>query len=561
MRFFRDLPIKWKLTLIILVTSATPLLLSCAAFVFYEFITMRQWMVRELQVQANIIGSNNLGNLTFHSVGLDTREDAAATLKSLQVNEHIIAAGILAQDETVLATYGTPQDLPPLPSEDAHFFERDKLLFFKSIVQDGERIGTIFIQSDLSPLYSRLQQYIGIVVLFVFGSFIVAFVLSAILQRLISKPILHLSGIATQVSEKEDFSMRAKKLHGDEVGDLIDAFNGMLSHIEQRDEELTSLARTLRELQEQLDDYSHNIEKRVDKRTQELQDKNKKLDEALQKVRETQNQIILQEKMASLGALTAGIAHEIKNPLNFVNNFAELSIELTQELRDELLHAHEDGSLGNMIENMQALVDDLERNAKKINEHGKRADSIVRSMLQHSRGRAGNYEMTDINALLAQALNLTYHGMRSQYLSFNIIMETSYDDTIGDVSVIPQDISRVFLNLINNGCFAAYQKQKSGEAPAHFMPKITVQSKNLNNQIEIRIRDNGTGIPDSLREKIFTPFFSTKPPGQGTGLGLSISYDIVVKGHEGALEIDTKEGEFTEFIVRLPKSKDDPANQ
>lgn len=166
MRFFRDLPIKWKLTLIILVTSATPLLLSCAAFVFYEFITMRQWMVRELQVQANIIGSNNLGNLTFHSVGLDTREDAAATLKSLQVNEHIIAAGILAQDETVLATYGTPQDLPPLPSEDAHFFERDKLLFFKSIVQDGEYdrhyLHSIRFESALQPL-AAIHRHCGVV--------------------------------------------------------------------------------------------------------------------------------------------------------------------------------------------------------------------------------------------------------------------------------------------------------------------------------------------------------------------------------------------------------------
>lgn len=262
--------------------------------------------------------------------------------------------------------------------------------------------------------------------------------------------------------------------------------------------------------------------------------------------------------MASLGALTAGIAHEIKNPLNFVNNFSELSIELTQELRNDLMQMRKSSHNGAAFENMRTLLDDIERNARKINEHGKRADSIVRSMLQHSRGRAGNFESTDLNAMLAQTLNLTYHGMRSQYLTFNIQMETCYDDSIGEIEVIPQDISRVFLNLINNGCFAAYQKKLQAGADEHFAPKIVVQSKNLPDAVEIRIRDNGAGIPEKLREKIFTPFFSTKPPGQGTGLGLSISYDIIVKGHDGTLELQTKEGEYTEFIIRLPKKRSAP---
>lgn len=553
MRFIRNLPIKWKLTLIIMITSATPLLLSSTAFVIYEIITFKQWMVRELEIHANIIGSNNIGNLSFIALGIDTKEDAAETLKSLHVNQHVVSACIYSQDGAILASYGSEVNFPTPPPHDEHAFDTNSLMLFKSVLQDGEKIGTVFIKSDLGELNARLQQYVGIVILFILGSFVVAFILSTILQRLISRPILHLAQKARDVSEKEDFSVRAIKDHEDEVGELIDAFNQMLTQIQKRDEELMSVTDNLRKSQEQLEDYSHNLEKMVESRTKELQKKNQKLDQALQKVQETQAQIILQEKMASLGALTAGIAHEIKNPLNFVNNFSELSIELTQELRDDLTKVTQESENGTAIENIITLLNDLEQNAKKINEHGKRADSIVRSMLQHSRGRPGEREATDLNGILEQALNLTYHGMRSQNVSFNIEIERDYDDTVGLVRIIPQDISRVFLNLLNNGCFAAFEKKQKLGAGSDFLPRIYVQTKNSSNTVEIRIRDNGNGIPKEIRQKMFNPFFSTKPAGKGTGLGLSISYDIVVKGHEGELDVNTMEGEFTEFVMRLPK--------
>ncbi len=271
--------------------------------------------------------------------------------------------------------------------------------------------------------------------------------------------------------------------------------------------------------------------------------------EAYQRLKATQEQLLVQEKLASLGALTAGIAHEIKNPLNFVNNFADLSVELMDELREEVdkLKAGTPPD----IENIDALLDDLTGNAKKINEHGKRADGIVRSMLLHSRGQTGERQATDINAMLDEYVNLTYHGMRAQDSSFNVTIERELASDAGMVEAIPQDLSRVFLNLLNNACYAVNERAKKNGAG--FVPTLRVKSVNLGDAVEIRIRDNGMGIPADVREKIFNPFFTTKPTGQGTGLGLSISHDIVVQQHGGQLEVETEPGEFTEFIVRLPR--------
>jgi len=283
----------------------------------------------------------------------------------------------------------------------------------------------------------------------------------------------------------------------------------------------------------------------------------RRLDATLQNLKAAQQQLVTQQKLASLGQLTAGIAHEIKNPLNFVNNFAVLSVDLAKELSETL--AKQKGKLGeNVVDEIEEILAGLKVNAEKITHHGKRADSIVKSMMEHARGSSGQREPAEINALLDEAVNLVYHGMRANDASFNVTIEKEYDETVGKLDVVPQDISRVFLNLINNACYAAHQKKtaKSKEQTANengFSPTLSVSSKNLGEKIEIRIRDNGNGIPLDIREKIFNPFFTTKPTGQGTGLGLSISYDIIVQQHKGEIKVETEEGKFTEFVIRLSR--------
>jgi signal transduction histidine kinase/ligand-binding sensor domain-containing protein len=270
----------------------------------------------------------------------------------------------------------------------------------------------------------------------------------------------------------------------------------------------------------------------------------------LQKMHEnlkaTQEQLVTQQKLASLGALTAGIAHEIKNPLNFVNNFSEVSSELVEEIK-ELLHKE------NNKEGLE-IAEDLKQNLDKINQHGKRADSIVKGMLLHSRGTSGEKTLTDINDLLDQDVNLAYHGMRATNKEFNITIEKDYDKTLEKINVVPQDISRVFLNIINNACYAAYDRKK--KSSNDFNPILKVSTKNLNGKVEIKIGDNGNGIPENILDKIFQPFFTTKPTGEGTGLGLSLSYDVVTKVHGGELKVETKESEGTEFIITLPKQNE-----
>ena len=266
----------------------------------------------------------------------------------------------------------------------------------------------------------------------------------------------------------------------------------------------------------------------------------------LQKLRTTQDQLVMQEKLASLGALVAGIAHEIKNPLNFVINFALESRKLTTELRDCL----KDGQAPDPAE-IKDLLDFLEQNVAKIAEHGKRADSIVRNMLLHSRGGAGERQLTDINALLAEYVRLAYHGLRTQDQSFNLTFEEHYDPAVGSIEVVTQELSRVFLNIANNACYASHEKAKT--KPPGFVPKLTVRTRNLGDRVEVRIRDNGNGVPRANRDKIFQPFFTTKPAGSGTGLGLSLSFDIVVRMHQGELRLESEEGEFAEFIIVLPR--------
>lgn len=311
-------------------------------------------------------------------------------------------------------------------------------------------------------------------------------------------------------------------------------------------------------LYERLEEYSRTLEIKVEERTREIQRKNEELAKTLQTLKKTQAQIIAQEKLASLGTLTAGIAHEIKNPLNFVNNFAELSIELAQELLEEI-ELQKNNLDSDSLTYIQEILHDLSQNAQKINEHGKRADKIVHGMLMHSRGESASQQLTDINALLAEAVNLAYHGMRAKDSSFYVAIETYYDDSLEPIYVIPQDISRVFLNIINNACYAVHRKKTESYNPLNseeqeFLPLLVVSTQNLGDSVEIRIRDNGNGIPSEIADKIFTPFFTTKPTGEGTGLGLSISHDIIVQAHQGDIRIETEASRYTEFIVTLPKT-------
>jgi signal transduction histidine kinase len=274
---------------------------------------------------------------------------------------------------------------------------------------------------------------------------------------------------------------------------------------------------------------------------------------AHEELKATQASLIHAEKMASLGQLTAGIAHEIKNPLNFVNNFALLSVELVDELKEATRPAI--AALGgDERAEVDEVVDMLTANLEKITEHGQRADGIVKSMLAHSRGASGERQRADLNALTEEALNLAYHGARAQDPNFNITLEREFDRTITPIEMVPQDISRVLLNLFGNGFYAANKRRREA-ADAAFRPVLKVVTRDLGNEVEIRVRDNGTGIPSEFHDKLFQPFFTTKPTGEGTGLGLSISYDIVTQQHGGTITVDSRVGEFTEFTIRLPRSR------
>jgi two-component system NtrC family sensor kinase len=272
---------------------------------------------------------------------------------------------------------------------------------------------------------------------------------------------------------------------------------------------------------------------------------------ALQELKTTQASLLHAQKMAALGQLTAGIAHEIKNPLNFVNNFAELSGELLQELRETTAPA-----VAALADDERAAVDEvvemLRGNLDKIAEHGKRADGIVKSMLEHSRGVSGERRAVDLNGLVEEALNLAYHGARAQDARFNITLEREFDRGLAPIELAPQEMTRVFLNLFGNGFYATSKRQRDG-APPDFRPTLTVATRDLGDAVEVQVRDNGTGIAPEIRDKLFQPFVTTKPTGEGTGLGLSISYDIVTQQHGGTIEVDSRLGEFTEFTIRLPR--------
>lgn len=279
----------------------------------------------------------------------------------------------------------------------------------------------------------------------------------------------------------------------------------------------------------------------------------KEIEKAYTELKATQAQLIQSEKMASLGELTAGIAHEIQNPLNFVNNFSELNTELIEEMKAEIKAGNKDEAT--------ALANDISENEKKINFHGKRADGIVKGMLLHSRSSSGVKEPTDINVLADEYLRLSYHGLRAKDKSFNATMKTDFDENIGKINVVPQDLGRVILNLLTNAFYAVNEKKRQSPPPPvggienpqnQYEPTVTISTKKIGERIEIKVSDNGNGIPPSALGKIFQPFFTTKPTGEGTGLGLSMSYDIVTIGHNGDLQVETKEGVGTVFTILIP---------
>ena len=276
-------------------------------------------------------------------------------------------------------------------------------------------------------------------------------------------------------------------------------------------------------------------------RNNQLQKKAKiKIESAYTELKSTQAQLIQSEKMASLGELTAGIAHEIQNPLNFVNNFSEVNRELIEEADQEI-------DKGNFSE-VKTILNDIKENEQKINHHGKRADSIVKGMLQHSQVSAGQKEPTDINVLADEYLRLSFHGIRAKDKSFNATIKTDFDNSIGKINIIPQDVGRVLLNLYNNSFYAVNERKR--QQSNNYEPTVLVTTKKVNNKVEIRIKDNGNGVPQNIVDKIFQPFFTTKPTGQGTGLGLSLSYDII-KAHGGEIKVETREGEGSEFIISI----------
>jgi signal transduction histidine kinase len=333
-----------------------------------------------------------------------------------------------------------------------------------------------------------------------------------------------------------DFFQQQESISAAEKAELIKALKKVKSDLEIAEFKLERTEKVKRTTAILLDETIQELELK----RKAVEETNAALEHSMEELKAAQAQLIQSEKMASLGELTAGIAHEIQNPLNFVNNFSDVSVELISEMVDEV-------EKGN-TEEVKAIAKDVQQNLEKILHHGKRAGDIVKGMLQHSRTSSGQKELTDINALAEEYLRLAYHGLRAKDKTFNAATNTDFDDKTGLVNVIPQDIGRVILNLITNAFYAVNERKKQqGEG---YEPVVSVSTKRFADWIEIKVKDNGTGIPQKALEKIFQPFFTTKPTGQGTGLGLSLSYDIV-KAHGGELRVETDEGEGTMFTVVL----------
>jgi signal transduction histidine kinase len=405
---------------------------------------------------------------------------------------------------------------------------------YAPVALNGWAVGIVYPVDEFMAPANRLRLIV--IGLGLAGGFLLIIII-VLISGSITKPLRKLT-LATEAFANGDFLVGLPEVsRDDEIGRLNKAFHYMQDTLAQTIRDLQETSQSLVRSHEQLEEYNRTLEEKVEERTATL--------------KAAQNQLIQSEKMASLGQLTAGIAHEIKNPLNFVNNFSELSTELTAELLEEI-DKLSDAVRKEDAEYLKGIIRDIDSNVRKINDHGKRADSIIRGMLLHSRGKSGERQLTDINALLAEYVNLGYHGLRATDSSFNIKIETNYDPELGRINVVPQDLSRVFLNIVNNACYATIQKKK--ELRDAYFPVLSVGTKKEGNNVLITIRDNGKGMPKEIIDKIFNPFFTTKPAGSGTGLGLSISYDIIVQQHAGEIRVQSEPGEYTEFTIVLPVS-------
>ena len=359
--------------------------------------------------------------------------------------------------------------------------------------------------------------------LLLIAAVLLSLAITTILVRLISKPVTELTRAAERVS-KGDRSVYIPVDSGDEIGRLSKSFNHMTHALREQEAELV-------------------------RRQEETAQKNAELEATLDKLKATQQQLVVREKMASLGQLTAGIAHEIKNPLNFVNNFAKMSRELTDELIDDL-ETQKGKKVEDVLPVIQDLVSDLSFNADRIREHGSRADSIVKNMLLHSRGKPGEHVLTDLNALMDEYVHLAFHGMRGEDANFNASFSAELDDTIGEIDIVRGSFGRALLNILNNAFYAVGERSKS--AGRDYEPTVVVRTKRVGGRVEISIEDNGSGIPKENVDRIFEPFFTTKPTGSGTGLGLSLSYDIITEEHGGEMRVETEVDKGTTFVISLP---------
>lgn len=406
-----------------------------------------------------------------------------------------------------------------------NFYSSPAVLKVINFSEDLEEILAVLIvdeQESIETAFARAQALkIQVIGLSMALSTAIAAALAMYTSRSITSPLQTLTQVADQITQESNFNRQVPITTKDEFGILANAFNQLLERAKQL----------------------------LEARKQQAI----KLKRANEKLQATQQQMLAQEKLASLGSLTAGIAHEIRNPLNFINNFAELSVDLTEELSEEI-EAQQDNLDPEVAEELNEIISDLSTNANKINHHGKRAEKIVSNMLLHSRSGESHWDLIDINSLLAEAVNLAYHGMRAKDSTFNVTFDTDYDETIGKLNVVPQDIHRVFLNIVGNACYAVHARKK--EMGEDFAPLIKVRSRNLGEQIEIHIRDNGGGIKSEVIDKIFNHFFTTKPTGEGTGLGLSLSHEIITQEHQGELKVESEFGVYAEFIIILPNKKE-----
>ena len=323
----------------------------------------------------------------------------------------------------------------------------------------------------------------------------------------------------------------------DDVLDKVEAFNsGCADYVTKPFQQAEVLARA-------------QVHLRLRKATQTLERQKEDLQQTLQQLKSAQARIIANEKLASLGTLTAGIAHEICNPLNFVNNYAKVSVKLTETVLSEIEHHSTPLSIV-AVDKIKALLTDIRENSASIHQHGQRAESIIRNMMQHARTGRAPYKLTNLNGVLAHAIQLVYHSMRAKNPHFNLKINADYDDVMGQLELAASDINRAFINIIENACYALQAKQ--AETDEKFTPTLWVKTSKQNQSAEVRIRDNGLGIAPEVKAKVFQPFFTTKPVGEGTGLGLSITHDIIVGQHQGALSLATEPGNYTEFVITLP---------